>query len=114
MTHTTAAPAEPITVTDADFEARVLRADGPVLVDFWATWCPPCRMLAPVMDQMAAEYAGRATVAKINTDENPQTAIKYGVMATPTLAVFRDGELVRQTVGARPKRVIARDLDDFL
>lgn len=114
MTHTTTAPDEPITVTDADFEARVLGADGPVLVDFWATWCPPCRMLAPVLDQMAAEYAGRATVAKINTDENPRTAMQYGVMATPTLAVFRDGEMVHQAVGARPKRVIARDLDTFL
>lgn len=114
MTHATAAQAEPITVTDADFDARVLRADGPVLVDFWATWCPPCKMLAPVLDQLAAEYAGRATIVKINTDENPRTAMKYGVMATPTLAVFRGGELVHQTVGARPKRTIARDLDTFL
>ncbi|HEY3682332.1 MAG TPA: thioredoxin [Streptosporangiaceae bacterium] len=115
MTETAAVgAAAPVTVTDADFEARVLRAEGPVLVEFWATWCPPCRQLAPVLDELAAEYAGRLTVAKVDMDVSPRTALAYGVMAAPTMLLFRDGAVVHQAVGAMPKRRIARDLEGHL
>lgn len=92
-----------VTVTDADFAARVLASDKPVLVYFWAPWCPPCRMIGPVLEEFAAEEAGRIVVAKVNTDENPATTSTCRVMATPTLQVYRGGELVQMVVGARSK-----------
>lgn len=111
MTDTLTAP---VAVTDADFTERVLHADRPVLVEFWATWCPPCRQLAPILDELAADYAGRVTVAKVDMDASPRTALAYGVMAAPTMMLFRDGEVVHRAVGAMPKRRIARDLEDHL
>jgi thioredoxin 1 len=103
-----------VTVTDADFAERVLRSDRTVLVDFWAPWCPPCRMIAPVLEQIAAEYAGQVTVAKINTDENPSTGAACGVLAVPTLQAYRDGHLVRSLVGARSKARLLAELEDVL
>ena len=92
-----------VTVTDADFETVVLRSDKPVLLEFWAPWCPPCRMLAPVLEQIAAEHADVLTVAKLNTDENPRTVSACRVAANPTMQVYRGGELVQVLVGARTK-----------
>ena len=89
-------------VTDATFEQEVLRAPGPVLVDFWAEWCPPCHRLNPVLELLAAENPG-LTIVKIDADENPRAAVEYQAMSLPTLKVFRDGEVVQTLVGARPK-----------
>jgi len=105
---------EPITVHDADFDELVLGGDKPVLVDFWATWCGPCRQLAPIMKEIAAEYADRLTVATIDMDANPDTVRKYGVLAAPTLALYRDGGLVHQATGVRPKRKILQDVDTHI
>jgi thioredoxin 1 len=104
----------PITVTDETFEELVLRHDKPVLVDFWAAWCPPCRMIAPVLVQIAAERAGSLTIAKIDFDENPATGRKYGVLSLPTLLLFAGGEPIRSIVGARPKMRLLAELDDAL
>ncbi len=98
-------------VTSANFEAEVLRASEPVLVDFWATWCPPCRMIAPAVEALAGEYAGKAKVAKLDVDENPELAERYGVQSIPTLLVFKDGRVVEQRIGAVPKAEMARMLD---
>jgi thioredoxin 1 len=100
--------------TDATFAAEVLEHDKPVLVDFWATWCPPCRMIAPVLAEIAEERAGSLTVREVNTDENPETARAYQVMSLPTLMLFRGGEPVRAFVGARPKAKLLAELDDAL
>ena len=105
-----------IKVTDDTFEDLVLSASlgQPVLVDFWAQWCPPCHMLAPVLDEIAAELGDRLVVAKVNADENQVTAQRYGILALPTLCVFRNGEMVSRVVGARPKRRLLADLSSFL
>ena len=89
--------------TTANFETEVLASEKPVLVDFWATWCMPCRMLAPTVEEVADETEGRAVVGKVNVDEQPELASQFGVMSIPTLLVFEQGKLVRQAVGARPK-----------
>jgi thioredoxin 1 len=105
-----------IKVTDDTFQDLVVSASfgQPVLVDFWAQWCPPCHMLAPVLDEIAAELSDTLTVAKVDVDENQVTAQRYGVLAMPTLSVFRDGEVVSQVVGARPKRRLLADLSALL
>ena len=94
---------KPISVTDSNFDIEVLRASGPVIVDFWAEWCGPCRMLAPFLEDLAEDMAGEVTVAKINIDENPQTPMKYGVRGIPTVILFKDGQVAATKIGALPK-----------
>jgi thioredoxin 1 len=103
-----------IEVTDETFAAEVLASKVPVLVDFWAEWCPPCHRIAPMLDELAAEFAGRARIVKLNADENPRTVRAYGVMAMPTLTLFSGGEVVSQHVGARPKAKLREQLDEAL
>ena len=100
-----------LTLTDGDFEQTVLKSDKPVLVDFWAEWCGPCRMIAPAVEGLAVEYNGRAAVGKLNIDENPNTPQKYGVRSIPTLLLFKDGEVVESTVGVAGKEQLVALLD---
>ena len=100
-----------ITGTDANFEAEVLNSDQPVLVDFWATWCGPCRTIAPTIEELASDYTGKARVVKLDVDNNPQTAMKYGIRSIPSLLFFKDGRPVDQMVGVVPKKVLAEKLD---
>ncbi|MEI6624245.1 MAG: thioredoxin [Actinomycetes bacterium] len=102
------------TVTDASFAADVLQADKPVLVDFWAVWCGPCKMVAPILEDIAATYPEQITIAKLNVDENPATSAAYGITSIPTMAVFKGGKIVKQIVGAKPKAALLRDLSEFL
>ena len=98
-------------VTSANFEAEVLQAAVPVLVDFWASWCPPCRMIGPAVEELASEFEGKAKVAKLDVDANPELAQRYGVQSIPTLLVFKNGQVVEQRIGALPKAEMARMLD---
>ncbi len=100
-------------VTDADFTSEVLESDTPVLVDFWAEWCGPCKMVGPIVDEIADEKAGSLKVMKLNVDDNPNTARQYGVMSIPTLLVFKGGEPAKRIVGAKPKAALLSDLSDF-
>jgi thioredoxin 1 len=104
----------PITVTDETFAELVLRNDKPVLLEFWAPWCSPCKMMAPVLAEIAGERAGSLTVAKLDYDENPRTGAAYGVLGLPTMLLFQNGEPVRSFVGARPKMRLLTELDDAL
>jgi thioredoxin 1 len=101
-----------ITLTSENFDAQVLEADKPVLVDFWADWCPPCKMVAPILDEISTEYSDRLTVAKLNGDDHPEIVARYGVMGFPTLILFSKGEPVQRVVGAKPKRLLLADLAD--
>jgi thioredoxin 1 len=101
-------------VSDAEFEDKVLKAPGPVLVDYWAEWCGPCKMIAPILDEIAGEYDGRLTVAKLNIDENPATPQRYGVRGIPTLMVFKGGEVIATKVGALTKSQLGAFLEGNL
>jgi thioredoxin 1 len=101
-------------VTDETFETDVLKNSKPVIVEYWAEWCPPCRMVAPVLAQIAEEHADKIDVVKLNTDENPQTAQRYQILAVPTINVFAGGEVVKQVLGAKSKSALLRDFEDFI
>ena len=102
------------TLSDSSFPQDVLQADKPVIVDFWAPWCGPCRAMAPVFEDLAREYTGKMTFAKINTDENPSTMMNYGIQGIPTLLFFHKGELVEQLVGARPRNDLKQHIEKVL
>ncbi len=101
-------------LSDSTFDAEVLNSDIPVLVDFWAPWCGPCRALAPVIDQLATEYAGKAKIFKLNTDDNPESAVKYRINSIPNLIFFKGGKPVDQVIGAQDKQVLASKIESLL
>ncbi len=106
--------AEPLTVTDATFQAEVLESSIPVLVDFWAAWCSPCKMIAPIVEELAGEYAGRIKMAKVDVDANPVIPGQFGVMSIPTLLLFVGGKAEKRLVGYRPKASLKNELDAVL
>ena len=105
---------KPITINDSDFDQIVLQAESPVLVDFWAPWCRPCLMTAPVLEELAEEYSGRITIAKLNVEQDQRAAAKYGIMAIPNLIIFKKGQPFSQIVGYKPKAELKRELDATL
>ncbi len=105
---------KPITIDDSNFDQMVLQAEVPVLVDFWAPWCRPCLMVAPILDELAEEYNGRVTIARLDVDQNAKFAAKYGIMAIPNLIIFKNGKPFSQIVGFKPKAELKRSLDAVL
>ncbi|MBG0787965.1 MAG: thioredoxin [Anaerolineaceae bacterium] len=105
---------EPIHVTDAAFEKTVLESSLPVIVDFWAPWCGPCKMVAPILDKIASEYAGKIVVAKVNTDENAEWAMKYGVQGIPTMLLVYEGKIINRQVGALPEPMLREIVTQFM
>jgi thioredoxin 1 len=105
---------KPFAVTDADFQEKVLNAEKPVLVDFWADWCAPCQMIAPIVDELADELDGQMEFAKVDVDANPETAVSYGIRSIPALLVFKGGKPVEQIIGALPKGQLRQKLDAVL
>lgn len=105
---------KPIEFTDSNFEAEVLKSDVPVLVDFWAVWCGPCRMIAPIVEELAKEYQGKMKIGKLDVDNNQQAAIKYGVRSIPTLLIFQGGHVVDTIIGALPKSQIVQRINSVL
>lgn len=103
--------AKPIEFTDSNFEEEVLKSEHPVLVDFWAEWCGPCRMIGPVVEEMASEYEGKAKIGKVNVDLNPEISVKYGIRSIPSLLIFKNGQVVDQIIGAVPKNHLTSKLD---
>jgi thioredoxin 1 len=101
-------------VTDSTFESQVLQSTKPVLVDYWAEWCGPCRMVGPVLEEIATEYASKIDIVKLNVDDNPEVVRTYGILNIPTLTVFKDGQVVKEIVGAKPKSALLRELEEFL
>ena len=101
-------------VTSANFKSVVLESKVPVIVDFWAEWCGPCRAVAPVLEEISNEYSSKIKIVKINTDEEPQLAMQYGVSSIPNMSVFQSGEVVKAIIGAKPKPVILKELDEFI
>ena len=104
---------KPVTVTDSNFKNEVIGSDQPVLVDFWATWCGPCRMIAPMIEELAGQFEGRAKVVKLDVDQNPQTAMQFGIRSIPTLLFFKDGQVVDQLIGASSKKALADKLESL-
>jgi thioredoxin 1 len=100
-----------IELTDANFDQEVIKSDIPVLVDFWAVWCGPCKMIAPLVEELAGEYQGKIKIGKLDVDNNPQVSMTYGIRSIPTLLIFRDGKIADQIIGAVPKQAIAQKLD---
>ena len=105
---------KPITIDDGNFDQTVLQAETPVLVDFWATWCRPCLMVAPILDELAEDYSGRITIARVDVAQNPKTAARYNIMAIPTMLLFKEGKPVANIVGFKPKAELKHDLDAAL
>jgi thioredoxin 1 len=106
--------AKPIEVTDANFEEEVVQSDKPVIVDFWAVWCGPCKMIAPIMEEFASEYKEKVKIAKIDVDNNPNTAVKFGIRSIPTVLYFKDGKIVEQIIGAYPKAHFEEKLNQMI
>jgi thioredoxin 1 len=106
--------AQPIHVSDSEFQTKVLGSETPVIVDFWAPWCGPCRMVAPILEELAKDYDGKLVIVKVNTDENPQWAMKYGIQSIPTMLFVKDGQIVDRMVGAAPKPYIQQRVDNLL
>ncbi len=106
--------AKPFAVSDAEFSSQVLDAGNPVLVDFWADWCGPCKMIAPIVEELAEEYDGQVTFTKLDVDANPKTAMEFGIRSIPTLLLFKEGKVAEQIIGAVPKSMLKKKLDKVL